>query len=220
VECHQVRARLTEWLVGEPAGPERETLRSHLGQCRACAEELASMRETWGLLGRWPDLEPDPAIGRRLLRRVRWWTRRDVLLAPESWRAAALAAVVGVGLSIVMSLLIPYNTLVALCRQVIAGLVPEAGAFLLAGSAYGVMPLALGVFIGWRRGSPGPWLGATEATLLFLTFLAPYVIVQCREFSLPAVASFVGGLALGALGGGLVASRLLPGAGIERLSSP
>jgi len=212
VECHEVRDRLTEWL-GAETGPE--AVRGHLVTCRACAEELAALQETWGLLGQWPGLEPDPAIGRRLQRKVRWWSLRDAVLAPEGWRAAALAAAIGVGLSIGMSLLIPYNTLVALCRQVVADLVPEAGAFLLAGAAYGVMPLALRVLIGWRRGSPGSWLGATEATLLFLIFLAPYVIVQCREFAPSAAASFVGGLALGALGGSLVASRLLPGHGPE-----
>jgi len=207
---------VVEWLSSEPAGHEAGAVRSHLAACRACAEELAGLRETWALLGGVPDLEPDPAIGRRLLRQVRWRSLRDAVLAPEGWRAAALAAVIGVGLSIGLSLLLPYNTLVALCRQVVAGLVPEVGAFLLAGAAYGAMPLALGVFIGWRRGSPGLWLGATEATLLFLIFLAPYVVVQCREFPLAALAGFVGGLAVGALGGSLVASRLLPGAGLTR----
>lgn len=211
--CREVRARLVEWLSAGPAGPETKALRGHLDQCRACAEELAALRETWALLGRSPGLEPDPATGRRLLRRVRWWTLRDALLTTESWRAAALAAVVGAGLSIGMSLLLPYDTLVSLCRQLLVGVAPEPGAFLLAGAAYGIMPLALGVFVGWRRGSPGSWLGATEATLLFLILLAPYVIVQCREFPLQVLVSFLGGLALGALGGSLVASRLLPGTG-------
>lgn len=215
MDCDQVRTRLTECLFSEPAGPDGTALRAHLASCRGCAEELAALRETWALLGRWPSLEPAPALGRQLVRRVRWWTLRDALLGPESWRAAALAAVIGVGLSIGMSLLVPYDTLVALCRQVVAGLAPEVGAFLLAGAAYGVMPLALGVFVGWRRGSPGSWLGATEATFLFLALLAPYVVVQCREFPLPAQVSFVGGLALGALGGSLVASRLRPSHGPE-----
>jgi len=210
VDCEQVRTRLTECLFSEPAGPDGTALRAHLAACRGCAKELAALRETWSLLGRSPDLEPDPTIGRGLVRRVRWWILRVALLAPGGWRAAALAAVIAVGLSIGLSLLIPYDTLVALCRQVVAGLAPEAGAFLLAGAAYGAMPLALGVFFGWRRGSPGPWLGASEATLLFLILLAPYVVVQCRGFPLPAQVSFMGGLALGALGGSLIASRLRP----------
>lgn len=204
LDCDRVKARLTEWLSDGPAGADAEVLRSHLRECRACAEELAALQEIWALLDRWPGLEPAPGVGRRLVRRIRWRLAWDAALAPEAWRAAALAAVIGVGLSISLSLLVPYDTLVALCRQ----LVPGSGAFLLAGAAYGVMPLALGVFIGWRRESPGSWVGATETTLLFLAFLAPYAIVQCREFPLPAQVSFIGGLALGALGGSLVASRL------------
>lgn len=216
MDCNQVRAHLTEWLAGEPAGPDREAVKGHLTACRACAEELAALQEAWALLGRWPGLAPAPATGHRLMRRVRWMIVKDAVLAVEGWKAAILAAFIAVALSIGLSFLIPYNTLVALCRQVVADLAPEAGAFLLAGAAYGVMPLALGVLIGWRRGSPGSWLGAAEATLLFLVLLAPYVVVQCREFSLPAVASFVGGLTLGALGGSLVASRLLPVVGTDR----
>ena len=204
MECREVRARLVEWLSVEPTEPERETLRRHLDRCRACAEELAALRETWELLGRSPAPEPDPAVGRRLLRQVRWWTLRDALLTPEGWRAAALAAAIGVALSIGLSLLIPYNTLVALCRQ----LVPEPGAFLLAGAVYGLMPLALGALV--ARRSRGPWVMTAETTFLFLILLAPYVVVQCREFPLPALVSFIGGLALGALGGSLVAIRLRP----------
>lgn len=208
MDCHQVRAHFPEWLAGEPAGPDREAVKGHLAACRACAEELAALQETWELLGRWPGLEPDPATGHRLMRWVRWMIVRDAVLAAESWKAAGLAAAIAVALSIGMSLLVPYQTLIALCRQVVAGVAPEPGAFLLAGAAYGVMPLALGLFIGWRRGSPGPWVGATEATFLFLVLLAPYVIVQCREFPLPAQIGFVAGLALGALGGSLVAIQV------------
>lgn len=206
MDCDRVRARLTECLSGEPAGPDGSAMRAHLAACRVCAEELAALRETWTLLARWPAIEPAPEVGRRLLRRIRRRLVRDAVLAPEAWRAAALAAVIGVGLSVSLSFLVPYTTLVALCRQ----FVPEPGAFLLAGAAYGVLPLALGGYTAWRRGSPGIW-GGMEANVLFLALLLPYAIAQCGEFPLPAQVSFVGGLALGALGGSLVASRLRPG---------
>ncbi len=219
MDCHQVRAHFPEWLAGEPAGPDHEAVKGHLTACRACAEELAALQETWELLGRWPGPEPDPATGRRLMRRVRWLIVRDAVLAVEGWRAAAWAAVIAVALSIGMSLLVPYQTLIAFCRQVVAGLAPEPGAFVLAGIAYSLVPLALGALVAWRGGSPGAWLGGTEATFVFLVLLVPYVVVQCRGFPLPAQASFLGGLALGALGGGLLASRLLAGAGMDRWRS-
>lgn len=219
MDCDQVRVRFSEWLAGEPAGPDREAVKGHLTACRACAEELAALQEAWELLGRWPGLEPAPGVGRRLVRRIRWMIMKDAVLAAEGWKAASLAAFIAVALSIGMALFIPYRTLVDLCRQVVAGLAPEPGAFLLAGIAYSLVPLALGALVAWRGRSPGAWLGATEATLLFLVLLGPYVVVQCRGFPLPAQASFLSGLALGALGGGLIVGRLLPGAGADRWRS-
>lgn len=151
-----------------------------------------------GLFGRWPDAEPAPGIRARLVRQVRWLALRESLLTARGWTPAVLAGVIGVALSLGLSLLLPYPLLIFLCQQAFQVSDPHAGPYLIAGMVYGA-PLAFGALVALRR--PVTWglIRGLEATVLFLLILAPYAIVQCREFPPALQVEFLSGMGIGAL---------------------
>jgi len=138
---------------------------------------------------------------------------RESVLTLSGWTPAVLAAAVGVGLSLVLSVLVPYSLLVSLCRETLQVSDSHAGAFLLAGMAYG-FPLAASVWLIRKRALVSSVVGSLEASLLFFVILAPYVIAECREFAAPLRVAFVSGLA----GGAVVSS--FAGLALLRLSPP
>lgn len=211
MDCEQVRDQvLTALSTGEsPARPEAVT--RHLEGCRDCRAEIDALSQTWALLGRWPpEGPPGEAIKARLVRRVRRQLVRESVLTVSGWVPAGLAAVVGVGLSVGLSLLVPYAVLISRCRDALQLSEPYLAPYLLAGMAYGA-PLAIGVFILRRRARSGALIQGLEAGLLFLVILVPYVVAQCREFPPTLQLAFVSGL-----GGGAVVSSLA-GSGLARL---
>jgi hypothetical protein len=152
-------------------------------------------------------VEPSQEIQRRLARRVRRELLKESVLTLTGWAPAVLAAVVGVGLSLMLSLLVPYTLLVALCQRLFQAGDPRWAPYLLAGVAYGT-PLLAGMWF-FRRHAPGRALvGGLEAAVLFLAILAPYVLAQCREFAPPLQAAFVAGLGGGAVMASVAGSRL------------
>ena len=88
MNCNDVRENLIELLTDGPADPQVTT---HLSQCGACTEELASMRRTMAVLDEWEAPEPSPYFLTRLRAHVKeerekapsanWvaWLRRPVL---------------------------------------------------------------------------------------------------------------------------------------------
>ena len=102
MKCENIREQLMEVLLGGPeASPE---VQEHLRSCAACAEELASFKQTMALLDEWRAPEPTPYFSSRLRARVReeasrqpagWlaWLRRPVV-------AAAAMVLVAVGVSL------------------------------------------------------------------------------------------------------------------------
>ncbi len=91
MNCNDVRENLIELLTDGPADPQVTT---HVGQCRACSEELASMRETMALMDEWEAPEPSPYFLTRLRAHVKeerekspakavlfGWLRRPILAA-------------------------------------------------------------------------------------------------------------------------------------------
>lgn len=213
MECDRVREDLAWGLTGEVGGRWPEPVTEHLGACAACRAELEALRETWGLLAQWAEASPGEQVRARLLRRVRRQLVKESILTVSGWTPAVLAAAVGVGLSLVLSVLVPYSLLVSLCRETLQVSDSHAGAFLLAGMAYG-FPLAASVWLIRKRALVSSVVGSLEASLLFFVILAPYVIAECREFAAPLRAAFVSGLA----GGAVVSS--LAGLAILRLSPP
>ncbi|MBI3456485.1 MAG: hypothetical protein HY002_11940 [Candidatus Rokubacteria bacterium] len=211
MDCERVRDQVLTALSTGESPPRAEPVTRHLEGCQDCRAEIDALSQTWALLGRWPpEAPPGEAIKARLVRRVRRQLVRESVLTVSGWVPAALAAVVGVGLSVGLSLLLPYAALVSWCRDALQVAEPHAAPYLLAGMAYGI-PLAIGVFILRQRARSGALVGGLEASVLFLAILTPYVMTQCREFPPALQLAFVSGL-----GGGAVVSSLA-GSGLARL---
>ena len=100
--CEKLRQEFMEAVLSGPeaASPEAQ---EHLRTCSACAAELASFRQTMGLLDEWQTPEPSPYFNTRVMARVReqaaapaqsWfgWLRRPIAAV-----AAAVLIAVGVG---------------------------------------------------------------------------------------------------------------------------
>lgn len=211
MECHQARQLFSAFVSGE-LGDDLAALREHCGACEGCRAELNALSQTWTLLGRWPDAEPAPEIGTRLRRQVRRLAFRDSILTVRGWTPAVLAGVIGVALSLALSLLVPYSILVSFCQQVFQVSDPHGAPYLLAGMIYGA-PLALGTLIALKRPAAWGFLRSLEAAILFLLILAPYAIAQCREFPPALQVAFVTGMGMGALLGsvsGVWLGRHLP----------
>jgi len=212
MDCEQVKDQIVALL---PEGEEArlsEPVARHLAGCRSCREEAETLSRTWMLLGQWPETAPRDEVGARLLLSIRRQLLRESVLTVKGWVPAVLASVIGVGLSLVLSLLVPYSLLVSLCSEAFQVADLHAAPYLLSGMAYG-LPLALGVWIIRRRAMSGALIGSLEASLLFLVILAPYVIAQCREFAPALQVAFLSGLG----GGAVVAS--LAGLWLARLAS-
>ena len=212
MECEQARDQFLTLLAAGEGVPWPDALGRHLEGCDGCRKALQELRQAWDLLGQWPEAEPGAHVRARLLRRVRRELVRESVLTLKGWVPAVLTSATGVGLSLALSLLVPYSVLVTLCRQALGASDLSATPFLLAGMAYGV-PLALGIWILRRQALTGALIGSLEASLLFLVILAPYVIAQCREFAPPLQVAFVFGLAGGAVTSSLVGlwlARLVP----------
>ena len=100
MKCGKIREELMEAVL---SGPELATsaVQEHLATCAACAQEVASLRQTMDLLDEWQTPEPSPYFSARLRARMRdehaqesvgWlaWLRRPVV-------ATAAAALLAVG---------------------------------------------------------------------------------------------------------------------------
>ena len=103
MKCENIREEMMEALLGGPEAASPE-VQEHLRSCAACAQELASFRQTMALLDEWQAPEASPYFSSRLRARVReeaaaqpagWlaWLRRPVV-------AAAAMVLVGVGVSL------------------------------------------------------------------------------------------------------------------------
>jgi anti-sigma factor RsiW len=103
MKCLNIREQLMEAVLN---GPELATpaVQEHLATCSACAEEVASLRQTMELLDDWQTPEPSPYFSARVRAHVReekatqsvgWlaWIRRPAVMT-----AAAALLAVGVGL--------------------------------------------------------------------------------------------------------------------------
>jgi anti-sigma factor RsiW len=68
-DCGRMQNELSAYLYGELAGEGTAALEQHLASCAACRDELAGLRETQKLLGRWetPQDGEDP---RQLARKI------------------------------------------------------------------------------------------------------------------------------------------------------
>ncbi|MFQ5899495.1 MAG: anti-sigma factor family protein [Candidatus Methylomirabilia bacterium] len=218
MECERVREEVLALVLGGEGHPGPEVVARHLEGCDGCRAELEALQGTWALLGRWPEASPGSAIRARLVGAIRRRLLVESVLTVRGWVPAVLTAMIGVGLSLGLALLVPYSLLVSLCRQLLEVSGAHAAPYLLAGLAYGI-PLALGVGVTRRRTRGGAVIGSLEASLLFLVILSPYVIIQCREFSPAFQIAFLSGLTAGALGSSLAALWLVQRGRVGQLST-
>ncbi len=103
MKCENIREQFMEVVLSGPevALPE---VREHLRSCAACAEELASFKQTMALLDDWQAPEPSPYFGSR----VRALVREEAFAQPSGWlawlrrpvAAAAAMVLVVVGVSL------------------------------------------------------------------------------------------------------------------------
>jgi len=103
MKCENIREQFMEVVLSGPEAALPE-VQEHLRNCAACAQELATFRQTMALLDEWQAPESSPYFSSRLRARVReeasaqpagWlaWLRRPVV-------AAAAMVLIGVGVSL------------------------------------------------------------------------------------------------------------------------
>lgn len=206
MNCEAAREGYVEALGAGRAAPE--AVARHVMGCPACQEATRGLAAAWAALAALPLLEPDPALDRRIKRRLGRAAARDTLASVEAWQRAAFVGVVGFVLSVLLGLAVPYETMVAVCQRLAPGAVPTPVAYLMAGLLYGVLPMAVGTAVVARaRRLPG-WVGMGEGPLVFVVALLPYLVLRCEGFPPALFASFAGGIGLGAIAGGGVGAWL------------
>jgi predicted anti-sigma-YlaC factor YlaD len=200
MNCDEVRELYLADLTGDE--PKPEGVDRHLEACPACRQELPALAATWAALEALPLIEPDPRVGRKLHRRVRWEAARETLVSLQRWQQAALLGVVGFAVSVLLALVVPYETMVAACREIVPAVLPTPVAYALAGVLYGLVPLLVATAFQARWIGGAGVVGVLEAPVVFLVALLPYVLFRCGDFPLALLTGFVGGIAAGAVAGG------------------
>lgn len=206
MDCEAAQELYVGALVAGQASPGE--VERHLTGCEACRQAGHGLAAAWSALAGLPAVDPSPSLTRRLRRRIQLEAAREALASVESWQRAALAGVAAFVVSVMLSFLLPYQTMVALCEAIAPPGLPTPAAYLAAGLLYGLLPMLVGTALG-RHATPGfGLLGTFEASLVFLVVLVPYVLLRCGEFPVPLLAGLIGGIALGAGLGGAVGTGL------------
>jgi hypothetical protein len=174
----------------------------HVASCAACHEELQGLSETWNALASLPVLEPSPRSAVALRCRLLKERAREAIAPIEGWQTAALTGVVGFVLSVLLAILVPYETMVDVCRQIVTEALPSPGIYLLAGVLYGLVPMAISAAFQARKAEGVAVVHAAEAAVVFLVVLVPYMVLRCSEFPPALFAGFLAGIAAGAVAGG------------------
>lgn len=202
MDCDTARDLAIDGLAAGRSMPDDVT--AHVRGCRGCREELRSLEEASAALVALPLSTPPPAVRRRLTQRIRRESARRALVSLESWQRAAFTGVSAFVLALVLSLVLPFETMVDACRALARGALPTPATGLLAGLIYGVLPMIGGMALGWPRTGASGAVSALEAAVVFMVVLTPYVLLRCGEFPLPLLAGFIAGIALGASGGSTI----------------
>lgn len=206
MECEVARELYVEALAAQrPAPPE---VGRHTAECDACREEVAGLAAAWAAMASLPVLDPPSGVARAIRRRVRWEAVRGVLTSIDAWQRGALVGVAGFVASVVLSLLVPYDTMVAICRSLVPEAVPAPGAYLVAGLIYGFVPMLIAAMLERHAAGVPRLVGGLEAILVFVVVLVPYVLLRCGDFPAGLLGGFLAGIALGAISGEAAGLRL------------
>jgi hypothetical protein len=185
-----------------------ETLHTHLSQCSSCQVEFEELRRTWVLLAAWADAEPPARLDRAILAEVRSATETTRswlgwLASGRVWATGGAAAV----LTIVASLVVPYQDSLRLCNKLLSGAglaLPALPLSFLVGFPYAFLPL-LGAALPWiyLKGNGQKMHGLTVGQA-FSTIMVPYILFACADLE----ASVIVGILLGTVTGGLLAGAV------------
>lgn len=73
MSCRELVRLVTDYLEGALDGPTRRRFEAHLAGCEGCAEFVAQLRATIGLVGRLAEADLPPAMEGRLRDAFRGW---------------------------------------------------------------------------------------------------------------------------------------------------
>jgi len=197
-----------EWMataVAEGSGPPHD-VRAHLSQCSTCQAEFEAWNRTWVLLGTWADVEPPARLDRTILAEVRSATETTRswlgwLASGRVWATGGAAAV----LTIVASLVVPYQDSLRLCNKLLSGAglaLPALPLSFLVGFPYAFLPL-LGAVLAWMylKGNGQKMQGLTVGQA-FAAIMVPYILFACADLEGRAIVGILLGTVAGALLGG------------------
>jgi anti-sigma factor RsiW len=87
-DCKEIREKLSAFIDGEIASPERSLIEKHLHQCPACQEEEASLRRISGLLDSVREEIPSLTFASKAVHRAAAWERcayvKEYLIRPAA----------------------------------------------------------------------------------------------------------------------------------------
>lgn len=103
MNCREVSELISEYLDGELGAARRREFESHIGACKACASEVASMREMLSSLqmlskqkcpvDMWQRVRPEIAVRHTSIDHWWRWMLRPMVAAPTLVAAASIAVV-------------------------------------------------------------------------------------------------------------------------------
>ncbi len=210
MDCHDAQAEMTAYLNGELATEDVRAVENHVASCAGCRAELAALRQAWETLVGLP--APSLAAGIDL-----WILQRVATEAAETpppsissvcWWGVGVAALAAAALSIGNSLALPYETAFQWCSRTIRGYpllsdLSDGSLFFGIGIFYGLVPLfPVGLFSGRLLGGRPLFHGAV-ASSVFALFIVPYVLIVCSGLPGLFTLSFMAGILVGALSGGV-----------------
>ncbi|MBI4564897.1 MAG: zf-HC2 domain-containing protein [Planctomycetes bacterium] len=92
MRCDNFYHMLTEHLDGRLVEDQARAMEAHAAECAACRREMSLFAATAGLLGRYPEVEPDPEFPQAVRRKLQARKRRGVSrwIGPLAAAAAAI----------------------------------------------------------------------------------------------------------------------------------
>lgn len=208
-DCGHSRSELLVLLGGDLAPERRRILLDRVDACRACADELRSLRRTWDELPAASTGEPPAGRRGEVLAYAERAVRERRIPARVPWRAALLGGLASLGGYLILSLLHPIPSTVEFCqlrifRDPAMSLGQVCLIYAAVAALYAGLPVAVAAYLspvdgdGWR-------LGLAEGAAFTLLAL-PVLGLQFGLDDAVITATVVGGLAVGAAAGGITGS--------------
>ncbi len=209
---------MPDLVAGDATGAARATPLAHLAECRDCSAEYRALAAAWEAVQALPEAEPPVRLDQAILEAVgaRARATRPGRLRWAALGSAALGALAAALIAMLVTPLVPFDRLAALCERLLLG--PRLSAawpgasFLVAGLLYGALAhLVVAPLLVRQGGPPRLWQMALDGGL-FALLLLPVAWATCEPFTLGIAGGLLAGLAAGAmsgtLGGAWLAARV------------